>query len=32
MDQQSEIEKKYREMSKYVFEEFGVKVDDSFLT
>jgi two-component SAPR family response regulator len=31
MDEQKKIEKHYRKMSKYVFEEFGVKVDDGFL-
>ncbi len=31
MDQQNKIEKQYREMSKFVFEEFGIKVDDAFL-
>lgn len=31
MDEQNKIEKQYREMSKFVFEEFGIKVDDSFL-
>lgn len=31
VDKKSEIEKKYKEMSKQVFEEFGIKVDDSFL-